>query len=147
MSLHPDNTSIYRTGNNGHADIPIYGRVISLRRGKHSQSKAEMLEKYHWLTDIYRWPIYRQSSQQIPSHWWPGTYTGPGLPLWFDQYGGTHLLVISQYLKIVVQTFRHQNTAIVCMSMLLCFYLIPETEHVHPCTMWWLEVGRLQMDS
>ncbi len=145
MSVHPDDTSIYRTGNNGHTDIPIYG-VLSLR-SKHSQSKAQMFQKYYWLTDTYRWPIYRQSSQQIPSHWWPDTYTDPGPPPWFDQYGGSHLLVISQYLKMAAQTLRHQNTATVRMFVVFCFYLIPETEHVHPCTMWWLGVGRLQRDS
>lgn len=36
----------------------------------------------------------------------------------------------------------------VCYCFFFCFfYLIPETEHVHPCTTWWLGVGRPQRDS
>lgn len=124
-------------------DITIYGRASSLT----SQSKAEMFEKYHRSTDTYYWPIYRQSFLQIPSHWWPGMCIDPGPPLWSGQYGESHLLVIWRCLKMVSQTFRHQIKASVCVCMVINFYLIPATEHVHSYTMWWSGVGCHQRDS
>lgn len=81
---------------------------------KPSQSKGDRL------TDTYRWPIYTQSSRRTPSHWWPGMCTGPDPPLWSDQCGGSRLLVISQYLKMVAHTLRLLNAAAaaVCMRTL-----------------------------
>lgn len=108
MSVHPDKTSIYRTGNNRDSDTTIYGRDPSLRRTKHGQSYRL---QQHCLTDPHRWPIYRQSFLQNPSHWWPGTCTGPGPPPWFDQYGGSHVRLISQYLRMVEDGFSPQDAA------------------------------------
>lgn len=147
MSVHPDKTSINRTGNNRDSDATIYGRDLSLRRTKHGQSYRL---QQHCLTDPHRWPIYRQSFLQNPSHWWPGTCTGPGPPLWFDQYGGSHLRSISQCLRMVEDGFSPQDAA-KATRIGVCdidfFYLIHMTEHVHPCTMLWWGVGCLQRDS
>lgn len=85
-----------------------------------------MLLKYCRLTDTHYWPIYRQSSLRIPSHCWPGTYTGLGPPLWYDQYGGSHLLVISQYLNTMVQSLRHQ-LQFTCLCYMLSFlFFVPD---------------------
>lgn len=106
----------------------------------------------HCRTDPHRWPIYRQSFLQNPSHWWPGTCTGPGPPPWFDRYGGPHLRLTSQYLSVVEDGFSPQDAAKatrmrVCGIGLFFFYLIHTTEHVHPCTMLWWGVGCLERDS
>lgn len=101
----------------------------------------------------YCWPIRRPSSLQNPSHWWPGMYTDPGPPLWFCQYGGSHRLLIWQFLKTVESNFLGPNYIwpildfFVLSLSFLFLYPIPAAEHVRLCTMWSLEVGSLEMDS
>jgi len=89
----------------------------------HNQSKAEMLEKHNWFTATYRWPIYMQSSLQIPFDWWPGMYRDPGPPLWFGQYGGSHLLVIWRYLANGGKKLLYTRLQI-HVNMFVVFFLI-----------------------